>query len=305
MTLQAAFTELIRSTSTDLPADIERALRAGRAAEVPDSRAAFVLDTIIENVGIARRRVVPMCQDTGTLTFWIDAPARAVRQQVVEALRAAVAEATARGWLRQNTIEVPGGRSITDNLSASHPVVHWHVAERADLRVRLLMKGGGCENVGIQYALPDQELGAGRDLEGVRRCLLDAVWRAQGNGCAPGILGVCIGGDRAGGFEAAKRQLLRPLDDRNPDETLDRLERRVLEEAQTLDIGPMGMSGRTTLLGVKIGALSRLPASYFVSVSYLCWAVRRGELRIPMPEVDACAPRPNPVEPRTDEHQTT
>jgi fumarate hydratase class I len=137
------------------------------------------------------------------------------------------------------------------------------------------MKGGGCENVGAQYALPDSALGAGRDLEGVRRCILDAVWKAQGNGCAPGILGVCIGGDRASGMQAAKDQFLRPLDDCAADPVLAGLERRIMREAGALGIGPMGLGGRTTLLGVKIGALSRVPASFFVSVSYMCWAFRR------------------------------
>ncbi len=287
MSLKEAFTDLIRDTSTNLPGDVEQALRDGLAAESPDSRASFVLGTILENIACARRRGTPMCQDTGTLTFWIDAPAMLDSRPVLTALRAAVAEATARGWLRQNTIAEPGGVSHADNLSDSHPVIHWHVAERSDLRVRLLMKGGGCENVGIQYGLPDLDLRAGRDLDGVRRCLIDAVWRAQGKGCAPGILGVCIGGDRASGFEAAKRQLLRPLGDRNPDETLDALERQVFDEARTLEIGPMGMSGRTTLLGVKIGAISRVPASYFVTVAYLCWAARRGEMTFSPPPRDA------------------
>ena len=126
-----------------------------------------------------------------------------------------------------------------------------------------------------QYSLPDAALGAGRDLEGVRRCILDAVHRAQGYGCAPGILGVCIGGDRAGGYEEAKHQLLRKLDDRNRCAELARLEARVLKEANALGIGPMGLGGKTTLLGVKIGSRPRVPASFFVTVSYLCWAARR------------------------------
>jgi fumarate hydratase class I len=126
-----------------------------------------------------------------------------------------------------------------------------------------------------QYSLPDSALGAGRDLEGVRRCVLDAVHKAQGYGCAPGILGVCIGGDRAGGYAEAKHQLLRKLDDVNGCPELARLERRILKEANSMGIGPMGLGGKTTLLGVKIGSLPRVPASFFVTVAYLCWAARR------------------------------
>jgi fumarate hydratase class I len=105
--------------------------------------------------------------------------------------------------------------------------------------------------------------------------ILDAVLQAQGKGCGPGILGVCIGGDRATGYEFSKRQFLRLIPDRNPVPEFDQLEQNVLNTANELGIGPMGFGGRTTLLGVKVGALNRVPASYFVSVSYMCWAYRR------------------------------
>lgn len=278
MSWQSILTELIRRTSTDLPRDVVAALREGAAAEEPDSRADFALRTILENVDLARQSVLPMCQDTGTLTFWVDVPRSTDTAPLEAAIRAAVADATARGWLRQNTIAEPGGKSRPDNLSPRHPVLHFHPEDRNDVRVRLLMKGGGCENMSRQYSLPDAELGAGRDLEGVRRCILDAVWQAQGNGCAPGILGVCVGGDRATGYEVAKEQLLRPLDEPSSDPPFADLERRIYDEAQTLGIGPMGMGGKTTLLGVRIAAASRLPASYFVTVAYMCWACRRGTL---------------------------
>jgi len=287
MSWQDHFTDLIRRAATDLPADVEQALRRQAAAEIPGGRAAFALDTILENVALARRKEVPMCQDTGTLTFWLDLPRGTDALPLLEDIRRSVANATERGWLRQNTIAEPEGRSLPDNLSAQHPVVHLRFAERDDVRVRLLLKGGGCENMSRQYSLPETALNAGRDLEGVWRCLLDAVWQAQGNGCAPGILGVCIGGDRATGYELAKEQLLRPLGDSAPDPALAQLERRTFEAAQSLGIGPMGLAGRTTLLGVKIAAASRLPASYFVTVAYLCWAARRAELQAPLRQVPA------------------
>lgn len=282
MSWTATLADFIRRTSTELPGDVVDALRRGASSEEPGSRAAFVLDTVLENVRLAREQTVPMCQDTGTLTFWAEVPRGFDGVPLEAAIRAAVAEATRRGWLRQNTISEPDGRSLADNLSALHPVVHLRATERSDVLVRLLMKGGGCENMSRQYSLPDTALKAGRDLEGVRRCLLDAAWQAQGNGCAPGILGVCVGGDRATGYEVAKEQLLRPLGEPSSDPALAALEARVLAEAQTLGIGPMGMAGRTTLLGVQIAAASRLPASYFVTVAYLCWACRRGSVVLPV-----------------------
>jgi len=282
MNRTALLADFIRKTSTELPEDVVEALQKGGACEDAGSRAAFVLDTVLENVDLARERVVPLCQDTGTLTFWVDVPRGFDTVSLGQAIREAVAEATRQGWLRQNTISEPDGRSLADNLSESHPVLHFHASDREDVSVRLLMKGGGCENMSRQYSLPDSFLEAGRDLEGVRRCILDCAWQAQGKGCAPGILGVCIGGDRATGYEVAKAQLLRSLtEEPSPDPALAALETRVFEEAQTLGIGPMGMAGKTTLLGVRIGAASRLPASYFVTVAYMCWACRRGTLLLP------------------------
>lgn len=274
----ASILELIRRASTTLPDDVYGALKsAGANAEVP--RAASILASLCLNADIARANSTPMCQDTGTLTFWIETPYDFPRGKLRRAVAAAVAEATRRGYLRQNTILPVDGASVPDNVADGAPSIHFEDTEEVEfVRVSLLLKGGGCENVSTQYSLPDATIGAGRDLQGVRTCVLHAVWRAQGMGCAPGILGVCIGGDRAEGFARAKRQLMRPLGDASGDETLAQLERKLLEEANTLEIGPMGLGGRTTLLGVKICGASRLPASFFVTVAYSCWACRRATM---------------------------
>lgn len=271
----AILTELIRRTTSDLPADAEAALARAEAREAPGSRAAMILRAIRENTALARGRCSPLCQDTGTLTFFFDVPRGADTAALEAAARRAVETATRGGLLRKNTIDALSGRSVDSNVAEGAPVCHFGLRDGPDTRVRLLQKGGGSENMSGQFSLPDAGLGAGRDLDGVRACLLHAVWRAQGFGCAPGVLGVCIGADRAEGYLAAKRQLLRPLGDASPEPALAALERRVLEEANSLGIGPMGMGGATTLLGVKIAARTRLPASYFVTVAYLCWACRR------------------------------
>jgi fumarate hydratase class I len=274
MTTVDRLAELIRETSSSLPEDVEQALAAARRRERKGSSAAVVLQTILENVALARKNGTPLCQDTGTLTFFVDA---ALKRRVTPAvLKAAVARATEKGYLRKNTIDSLSGVSYDDNCAEGAPVVHY-VDSPAPQRgqVTLLMKGGGSENMSRQYSLPDATLGAGRDLAGVRRCVLDAVQKAQGYGCAPGILGVCVGGDRATGFETAKEQLLRPLAEGAADKTLAALEKKLLKEANRLGIGPMGLGGRTTLLGVKLAARPRVPASFFVTVAYLCWAARR------------------------------
>lgn len=267
--------ELIRRTSSDLPRDVEAALRKARRHEKPQSSAHWALDTILDNIRLARARGAPLCQDTGTLLFYCQVPFRFDTRELTAAIRMAVRQATSQGSLRPNTIDPLTGCSCVHNLGAGGPVIHVEFAARRTVDIRLIMKGGGSENVSTQFSLPDTRLKAGRDLEGVRRCALDAVLQAQGNGCAPGVLGVCIGGDRATGAEYAKHQFLRLLSDRAPESRLAALERQVLRDAQKLGIGPMGFGGATTLLGVKIGALARLPACYFVSVAYMCWAFRR------------------------------
>jgi fumarate hydratase class I len=271
----ASFLELIQRASTDLPGDVERRLRAMRRAEDPESRARWVLDTILENTALARAKALPLCQDTGTPLFFLRAPRGSDHLRLEAAIRTAVARATRKGWLRQNAVDSVTGRGCADNIAPGLPSIHIEQALLRHVEARLLLKGGGSENMGMQYSLPDEALDAGRDLEGVRRCMLDALVRAQGRGCAPGLLGVCIGGDRSAGLLAAKQQFLRSLSDRSPDPVLARLEARVSREAVELGIGPMGFGGRGTLLGVKIVSLARLPASYFVSVSYMCWSCRR------------------------------
>jgi len=267
--------ELIRRTSSDLPRDVETVLRQARRHEKPQSPARWTLDTILDNVRLARARRAPLCQDTGTLMFYCEVPFRFDPRKLTAAIHAAVRHATRQGNLRPNTIDPLTGCSCVHNLGAGTPVIHIEFASRRTVAIRLIMKGGGSENVSTQYSLPDARLKAGRDLEGVRRCMLDAVVQAQGQGCAPGVLGVCIGGDRATGAEYAKRQFLRLLSDRASEARLAALEQQVLADAQKLGIGPMGFGGATTLLGVKVGALARLPACYFVSVAYMCWAFRR------------------------------
>lgn len=272
--------ELIQRTTSSLPPDIEAALRAARAAEAPASQADLCLKVLLDNCALARSRACPMCQDTGMLSFFFTVPPGTDTAALTRDVREAVRAATTQGLLRQNTIDTLTGRSIADNVTPDAPICYFDERETADaVEVRLLQKGGGSENMSAQFSLPDSSLQAGRDLAGVRACVLQAVQKAQGFGCAPGILGVCIGGDRATGFIQAKRQLLRPLNDTNPVPALADFETRVLADANTLGIGPMGLGGKTTLLGLKAASAARLPASYFVTIAYCCWACRRGGLR--------------------------
>lgn len=272
------FVELVRRTATDLSPDVENAIREAREREDPDTPAPAVLDTILENVELARRNSTPICQDTGTPIFYVYYPAGWSTIKLRDQIRDAVAQATEKAYLRPNAVDSVTGKNSGNNLGDDFPSTHFHEWEEDYLKVDLMLKGGGCENVGAQYKLPDTQLNAGRDLDGVRKVVLDAVMDAQGKGCAPGILGIAVGGDRGAGYVRSKEQLFREVGERNADADLAALEERIYDEANQLGIGPMGLGGQTTVLDVQMDALHRLPASFFVSVSYMCWAHRRRTL---------------------------
>jgi fumarate hydratase class I len=267
--------DLIRLTATDLPHDVEEALAKAREAEAAGSRGASVLDTILANVRMARTRSTPICQDTGLLNFYVKHPRGADLDAFRKDACDAAAKATEKSYLRPNAVHSVSGKNSGNNVGIGLPVFTFESWDQDGWEVRLLLKGGGSENVGAQFRLPDETLKAGRDLDGVRRGVLKAVFDAQGEGCSPGVIGVGIGGDRAGSYALAKKQLLRPLTDRNEDPALAKFEDSLATECNRLGIGPMGLGGGFTVLGVKAGVAHRHPASYFVSVAYLCWAARR------------------------------
>lgn len=266
--------ELIRRTSTQLPEDVVRAVTGARANEEQGSNADVALNVIGCNIGLARESSLPLCQDTGTILFYVHTPVGYDQLEFEEIATDAVREATKKGFLRQNSVDSVTGKNTGDNTGPGSPVFHFHQWREPYVEVKLMLKGGGCENMNAQYSLPHPDLG-GRDLKGVENAILDCILQAQGQGCGPGILGVCIGGDRGTGYGFAKEQLLRTMDDVSDDPELAALEQRVVEKANQSGIGPMGFGGKTTLLGCKIGKLNRLPASFFVSVAYMCWAFRR------------------------------
>jgi fumarate hydratase, class I len=281
--LAASLLELITQTSTNLPPDVRAAMSIASAAETPGTQASQALDIICSNIDMAVDDAGPICQDTGMPTFFVHTPVGVNQLRIRKAITEAVAEATRLGKLRPNSVDSITGKNSGNNLGIETPVIHFDQWERDEIEVKLMLKGGGCENKNIQYSVPcnlDHLGRADRNLEGVRKCLLHAVWQAQGQGCAPGALGVCIGSDRAHGYELAKKQLFRTLDDTNPEPALAKLETEITEEANRLGVGAMGFGGKASLIGCKITAANRLPASFFVSVAYECWAFRRLGVRL-------------------------
>ncbi len=283
--LSDSFLELIRRASTMLPPDVEKAMSQAIELEGEGASAAASLALMLENARQASEGSTPICQDTGALLFFIEYGPDYRQKEMEEAARAATIAATENYYLRPNAVDSVTGKNSGNNLGEMFPYFHFDQRDEPGFRVRLMLKGGGSENVGAQYKLPDGKLKAGRDLEGVRRCVIDAVFNAQGKGCAPGVIGVGIGGDRGTSYLGSKEQLLRDLGDTNPDSTLAELEMQLFGELNQLGIGPSGFGGKTTVLGVKIGKLHRLPACFFVSVSYVCWAYRKASMTVEGGEV--------------------
>ena len=267
--------ELIRVTSTVLPDDVHRVIRKARAMEEAGSTAAYAMEIMCDNIGLAKDKSQPMCQDTGTVIIYVYHPPGFHQAPFIKLIHKAVTQSTKKGYLRQNSVNSLTGENAGTNLGPGHPSIHFVEHASKEVKIKMMLKGGGCENVSAQYSLPDTGLSAGRDLAGVRKVVLDAVVKAQGKGCGPGILGVCIGGDRADSASHAKKQLFRMLDDKSSVKELSDMETEIVDTCNKLGIGPMGFGGKTTIIGCKMDHLNRVPASFIVSISYMCWAFRR------------------------------
>lgn len=271
----ASLLELIRITSTVMPVDVDRALKKAQGVEEKNTTAAYAMDIISDNIAIAKTKSQPLCQDTGTVIFYVYHPAGFHQIPFTKLIHKAVMTATKKGYLRHNSVDSLTGENAGTNLGPGHPSINYVEHTGKTLEVKMMLKGGGCENVSAQYSLPDTGLSAGRDLDGVRKVILDAVIKAQGKGCGPGVLGVCVGGDRADSHKHAKKQLFRKFGERSKNKDLVKLETEIVETCNKLGIGPMGFGGKTTILECFIDHLNRLPASFFVSISYMCWSYRR------------------------------
>ncbi len=271
--------DLICRASCEIPEDVRTALERAYRKEADASPARQQLELILKNIKMAERLGQPLCQDTGAITFYVSAPNNFDRTAFRKSAELAIIQATNEGILRKNSVCPITGRNDGTNVGPGSPMIYWSEKASKRLEMKLLLKGGGSENIGAQYSLPDDKLGAGRDLDGVRKCVLDAVFKAQGKGCPPSIISVCIGGDRASGYSECKKQFFRKLSERNRDQVISKLEKRLLADINSLGIGAMGLGGKTTALDVFVTALNRVPASYFVTVSQMCWACRRAESR--------------------------
>jgi fumarate hydratase class I len=276
--LHDAIVELYRETATSLPSDIEEALRLAFLIEKKGSNAGAALSTILENIKVARKTLRPICQDTGVPIFFIKIPAGLSQLKMKEEILRATRIATKKIPLRPNAVDILTDKNSGDNTGIGFPVIYFEETKNRQLTIDLMLKGSGSENIGQLYKLPVEELKAERDMEGVRKCVLDTVYKAQGRGCPPYIIGVGIGASKDQVTKLSKEQLIRNLKDTNDSKVLSNIEKSILNDINKLGIGPLGFGGKTTALGVKIGINHRHPASYFVDVSVACWADRKARL---------------------------
>ena len=281
--LRDGIVELYRKVAISVPKDIEEALKAACSKEA-GVFAGESLDSVLKKVSLARAGSCPLCEDTGSPVFFVKVPMglghRAIREVIIDATRLA----TKRVPLTPNAVSSITDVNSGDNVGDAFPLVYIDETDEQTLTVDLMLKSGLSENLGQTYNLPallnvgGTEVSAGRDFDGVGKCVLDAVSRARGGSCPPYIIGAAIGGARDQVTFLSKRQLMRRLHDVHPDPAIAGLEVRILNEVNSYDLGPPWVAGQTAVLGVKIAAGHRHPESYFVDVSFACWAHRRGRL---------------------------
>jgi len=286
MDLKKHFVELLRRGSTDLPPDVEEKIKEAYEKEEDGSPGKAVFKTILENVRLARKKSTPMCQDTGSIIIYIDFPKGDSEKKYIEAAEEAAKEATEKQYLRPNAVNPVTGKNSGTNVGINAPYFHFHQWDKDEVRIRLMLKGGGSENVGTQYKLPASDLSAGRDLDGVRKVIINAVFKAQGLGCAPGTIGVGIGGDRVTSYILSKEQFFRKIGERHKEKKMADFEKNLYNDLNELGIGPMGFGGETTVLDVFVDYQHRHPATFYVAISYMCWAFRRQTMIIKNGEVN-------------------
>jgi fumarate hydratase subunit alpha len=274
-TIEKVAFNLIKQAAIYLPQDVKQALQ--KAYERETSKTGKTqLKAILENIQLAENQEAPVCQDTGTITFYLKAGSQAKNLDRVEtALVTATRKATREIPLRPNAVDPFTQKNTGDNTGRFAPYLHWEIVSGNNFELTVMLKGGGSENVSTSGMLIPSE-----GINGLKKFVIDAVINAGAQPCPPTILGVAVGGGADIAMELAKKALLRPLGEANSDGKLAEIEREILEAANMTGIGPMGLGGKTTVLSVHIDYAHRHPASFPVAVAFNCWAARRASARL-------------------------
>lgn len=268
--------ELLRQAVTKLPADVENALKKAYEAETSET-GKTQLKAILDNMKLAEETSTPMCQDTGVPIFYVSLGTEAkIEGNLQEAVKNAVPRATKDVPLRPNVVHPLTRKNPGTNVGEGMPYINCSILPGKDyIEITAFPKGIGSENMSALAMLKPVE-----GIAGVKRFVLDTVVKSGGQPCPPTIIGVGIGGSSDIAMKLAKQALLRPLDRRHPEELIANLERELLEAINSTGIGPMGLGGRTTSLGVNVEYACTHTGGLQVGVNTQCWAARRATARI-------------------------
>ncbi len=273
--IQSALVEAMRIAATQLPSDVVDALRAARERETSTLGAAQ-LNAILENVSVAREGSIPMCQDTGIQTFFVEVGSDSpFLGQVKDWIDRAVVEATDAIPLRPNTVDPFSGTNPGDNTGRFMPLINWEMIDGDEIRITVLPKGGGSENMSTVKMLPP-----GVGLKGIKRAVVEHVVSCRGKPCPPTIVGVGIGGGADIALKLGKKAILREIGSAHPEPAVATFERELLELVNMSGVGPMGIGGETTCLAVHVEVAHRHPASLPLGILIQCWANRRARVRL-------------------------
>jgi len=266
---------LLKLAVVQLPSDVKNALKQAYKEETSEA-GKVQFEAILKDIELAEKENTPLCQDTGIIIFYVKAGANAKGLDKIEpALQNATRKATKEIPLRPNTVDPFTQKNTGDNTGRYIPFINWEITEGDTIEITAFPKGGGSENVcALGMITP------GEGVNGLKRFVIDSIIKAGAMPCPPTIVGVAAGGGADIAMKLAKATLLRPLDQPNPDASLAKLESELCEAANSTGIGPMGLGGKFTVLGVKVDYAHRHPASYPVAAAFQCWAARRATARI-------------------------
>jgi len=266
---------LIKQAVIYLPEDVKQALRKAYDEETSEA-GKTQLKAILENIELAEKNQAPICQDTGTIIFYVLAGAEVKGLDKIEgALINATRRATKEIPLRPNAVDPFTQKNSGDNTGRFIPYIHWEVVPGDTLELTVMPKGGGSENVCLTGMLVP-----GEGINGLKKFVIESIIKAGAQPCPPTIVGVAMGGGADIAMKLAKKALLRPLNEPNPNPEIAKLERELYEAANMTGIGPMGLGGKTTVLGVHVEYAFRHPASFPAAVAFNCWAARRASARV-------------------------
>ena len=275
MTIREALLAALKQAVTVLPHDVVTALQAARTRET-SSMGAAQLDAILENVAVARDGSIPMCQDTGIQTFFVEAGVHSpFLKDLKNWIGEAVAQATATVPLRPNTVDPFTGKNPGDNSGRFMPLINWELVDGDNVVISVLPKGGGSENMSAL-----KMLAPGVGIKGIKKSVVEHIVSCQGRPCPPTILGVGIGGGADIAMKLGKKAVLREIASQHTDTAAATLERELLELVNMTGVGPMGVGGETTCLAVHVEYAYRHPASLPLGILVQCWADRRARVRL-------------------------